>query len=193
VSDVSAGAGTEEVRAKALKGLTALLMQRHFQPGLKGWELKRILGRGYLDVLRLVDDLASEIGLKLVAVPDEEDEKDADKARYVLVTKAPLRDKEMGGWLRMEEAASLAILLSQLFVRAGAAPRRVLEDTIKEKLPAWRVEQVVNKLVRTGYLEEDGDYLKVGWRSKVEIDRDELLTSILSKQEEKETAGASGE
>jgi hypothetical protein len=82
----------------------------------------------------------------------------------------------------MEEAASLAILLSQLFVRAGSAPKRLLEDTIKEKLPAWRVQQIMNKLVRLGYLEEDGDFIRVGWRSRVEIDRDELLTSILSKR-----------
>jgi hypothetical protein len=172
----------QEIREKALKGLTTLLYQRHFQPGLKGWELKRLLGRSYLDVLKLTDSLASEFGLKLVAVPDEEDEKDPDKARYVLVTKAPLKDKELGGWLRMEEAASLAILLSQLFVRAGSAPKRLLEDTIKEKLPAWRVQQIMNKLVRLGYLEEDGDFIRVGWRSRVEIDRDELLTSILSKR-----------
>ncbi len=173
---------TQELKEKALKGLTTLLYQRHFQPGLKGWELKRLLGRSYLDVLKLTDSLASEFGLKLVAVPDEEDEKDPDKARYVLVTKAPLKDRELGGWLRMEEAASLAILLSQLFVRAGSAPKRLLEDTIKEKLPAWRVQQIMNKLVRLGYLEEDGDFIRVGWRSRVEIDRDELLTSILSKR-----------
>ncbi|HVP22688.1 MAG TPA: hypothetical protein VMS77_02100 [Conexivisphaerales archaeon] len=173
-----------ELKEKALKGLTTLLYQRHFQPGLKGWELKRLLGRNYVDVLRLTDALASDLGLKLVAVPDEDDEKDPDKARYVLVTKAPLRDREMGGWLRMEEAASLAIMLSQLFLRAGSAPRKPLEDSIKEKLPAWRVQQIMNKLVRLGYLEEDGDFIKVGWRSKVEIDRDELLTSILSKQAE---------
>ena len=171
-----------EIREKALKGLTMLLYQRHFQPGLKGWELKRLLGRSYLDVLKLTESLASEFGLKLVAVPDDEDEKDPDKARYVLVTRAPLKDRELGGWLRMEEAASLAILLSQLFVRAGSAPKRLLEDTIKEKLPAWRVQQIINKLVRLGYLEEDGDFIKVGWRSRVEIDRDELLTSILSRR-----------
>jgi hypothetical protein len=171
-----------EVREKALKGLTTLLYQRHFQPGLKGWELKRLLGRNYLDVLKLTESMASDLGLKLVAVPDEEDEKDPDKARYVLVTKAPLKDREMGGWLRMEEAASLAIVLSQLFVRAGSAPRRLLEDSIRQKLPAWRVQQIMNKLVRLGYLEEDGDFVRVGWRSKVEVDRDELLTSILSKQ-----------
>jgi hypothetical protein len=178
------GKDVAEIREKALKGLTTLLYQRHFQPGLKGWELKRLLGRGYLDVLKLTESLASEFGLKLVAVPDEEDEKDPDKARYVLVTKAPLKDRELGGWLRLEEAASLAILLSQLFVRAGSAPKRLLEDTIKEKLPAWRVQQIMNKLVRLGYLEEDGDFVRVGWRSRVEIDRDELLTSILSKRTE---------
>ncbi|MGA1975105.1 MAG: hypothetical protein ABSG92_05665, partial [Conexivisphaerales archaeon] len=57
---------TQEIREKALKGLTTLLYQRHFQPGLKGWELKRLLGRGYLDVLKLTGSLASEFGLKLV-------------------------------------------------------------------------------------------------------------------------------
>jgi hypothetical protein len=172
----------KELKEKALKGLTTLLYQRHFQPGLKGWELKRLLGRGYADVLRLTDEMAADLGLKLVAVPDVEDEKDPDKARYVLVMKAPLKDKELGGWLRMEESASLAILLSQLYVRAGSAPRRLLEDMIKEKLPAWRVAQIMNKLVRLGYIEEDGDFVRIGWRSKVEIDRDELLTSILSKR-----------
>ena len=176
----------QELKAKALKGLTTLLHQRHFQPGLKGWELKRLLGRSYLDVMKLTESMAGDLGLKLVAVPDEEDEKDPDKARYVLVTKEPLKDREMGGWLRMEESASLAILLSQLYVRSGSAPRRLLEDSIKEKLPGWRVAQIMGKLIRLGYIYEDGDFLKIGWRSKVEVDRDELLTSILSKRSDEE-------
>lgn len=174
----------KELKEKARRALSALLIQRRFQPGLKGWELKRLLGRNYLEVLKLAENEAAALGLKVVAVPDEEDEKDPDRARYVLVSKAPLKDRELGGWLRMEEAAGLALILSQLYVRNGTAPKRLLVEPLRQKLPAWRVEQIVSKLVRLGYLDEDGEFLKVGWRSKVEVNRDELLTSILSKRSE---------
>ncbi|MDG6940072.1 MAG: hypothetical protein JRN39_06705 [Nitrososphaerota archaeon] len=169
------------LREKARKALSQLLVQKHSQPGCKGWELKKALGKGYAGVMKLAETQADQIGLKLVVVPDEEAKDDPDRARYVLVSKEPLTDRDAGGWLRMEEAASLAIALSQLYVKGGMDTKKAISSIIREKLPAWRTDQVIGKLVRLGYIEEDGGYLKVGWRSKVEIDRDELLTSILSR------------
>jgi hypothetical protein len=173
------------MQEKATRALTYLLTQRHSQPGCKGWELKRILGRGYVNLLQLVQLKADNLGLRLVVVPEDDAEEDPDRSRYVLVSKFPVTDRETGGWLRMEEAASLAIALSHLYVKGGSDSKEKIVSMIREKLPAWRTDQVISKLVRFGYLEEDAGYLKVGWRSRVEIDRDELLTSILSSSEEK--------
>lgn len=152
----------KELQERAKRGLSYLLMQRHSQPGCKGWELKRILGKNYQRLLSLIEARADELGLRLVVVPDEENEGDMARARYVLVSKYPVKDREMGGWLRMEEAASLAIALTHLYTRGGSESKEAILAMIKEKLPAWRAEQVVSKLVRLGYLEEDAGYLKVG-------------------------------
>ncbi|MDG6933883.1 MAG: hypothetical protein JRN68_04230 [Nitrososphaerota archaeon] len=173
-----------QLRESARAGLRFLLIQRRSQPGCKGWELKRELGRNYLQILRLVNGMASDIGLKLVSVPDEDFPDDPDRSRYLLVSKEPLSEKDTGSWLRMEEAASLAIILSHLFVKGEVDSKAVVMTMVREKLPSWRAQQVVSKLTRLGYLEDDAGYIRVGWRTKVEIDRDELLTSILSRRPE---------
>jgi hypothetical protein len=170
-----------QLRERAMHGLRFLLIQRRNQPGCKGWELKREMGRNYLQLLKLVGSLASEIGLKLVSIPDEDFPDDPDRSRYLLVSKEPLNGRDTGSWLRMEEAASLAIVLSHLFVKGEVDSKAVLVNILKEKLPEWRAQQILSKLTRLGYIEEDSGYIKVGWRSKVEVDRDQLLTAILSK------------
>jgi len=177
---MSQDAESEELKEKARKALVYLLMQRHSQPGCRGWELKRILGRNYQRLIPLIEAKADELGLMLRVVPDE-DEEQLDKARFVLVSKYPVLDRDVGGWLRMEEAASLAIALATIYTKGGSESKDTILEILKEKLPAWRAEQIVSKLVRLGYIEEDSGYLKTGWRSKVEIDMNELLTSILTK------------
>lgn len=171
----------EELKEKAKKGLVYLLTQRHSMPGCKGWELKRVLGRNYAKIIPLIESRAEELGFQLRIVNDDNDEEDIDRARFVLVSKYPVLDKEVGGWLRMEEAASLAILLAIMHSKGGAESKESALDMLKEKLPVWRAEQIISKLIRLGYIEEDSGYLKPGWRSKIEIDINELLTSILTK------------
>ncbi|MEM3685117.1 MAG: hypothetical protein QXT39_05585 [Conexivisphaerales archaeon] len=171
----------EELKGKAKKLFSYLLVQRHSQPGCKGWELKRLAGKNYQEILKIVSIMADEANLKLVVVPDEEQKDDMDKARYVFVSKDAIGEKEGIGWMRIEEAASLAIILSQLYVKGTMESKKAIQTLLLEKLPAWRIKQIIAKLTRLGYIEEDAGYIKIGWRSKVEVDRDELLTSILSK------------
>ncbi|MEM3684440.1 MAG: hypothetical protein QXX17_02920 [Conexivisphaerales archaeon] len=179
---------SEEIREKAKKGLVYLLMQRHSQPGAKGWELKRILGKNYMKLIPLIESKAEELGMTLKIVTEEEGEleglgdENLDRARFVLVSKYPLLDREAGGWLRMEEAASLAIVLAAIHAKGNAESKDDALEIIKEKLPAWRAEQIISKLIRLGYLEEDSGYLQTGWRSKIEIDMNQLLTAILTKR-----------
>ncbi|MDG7041767.1 MAG: hypothetical protein JRN22_01805, partial [Nitrososphaerota archaeon] len=100
----------DEIRKKGLRALRLLMLDTSVQPGMKGWELKRRLGKGYTDALKIATMEADRIGLKIVTVPDEEFPEEIDRARYVLQTKEPLTDPDYGGWLRREEAAALAIL-----------------------------------------------------------------------------------
>ncbi|MEM0118549.1 MAG: hypothetical protein QXV32_08875 [Conexivisphaerales archaeon] len=176
----------EELKEKAKKGLVYLLMQRHSQPGAKGWELKRILGRNYLKLIPLIEQKAEELGMTLKIVSEENEveasDENLDRARFVLVSKHPVPDREAGGWLRMEEAASLAIILAAIHTKGSAESKDEALQMVKEKLPAWRAEQIISKLIRLGYLEEDSGYLQTGWRSKIEIDMNQLLTAILTKR-----------
>ncbi len=172
----------EELREKGIKALKMLLFEGS-TPGLKGWELKRRLGKDYLAALEVAKVEADKLGLRIVKVEDEED-KSPEKARYVLQPKEPLREAELSKWLRIEEAAALAIIDVELNLRGGMVQRKTIERILTQKLPSWRVKQILDKLKRLNYIEEDGDILRKGWRMIVEIDEPGLLKDIISKAKE---------
>lgn len=170
----------DELRKKGLRALRLLMLDTSVQPGLKGWELRRRLGKGYMDALKIAAIEADRIGLKIVTVPDEELPEEADKARYVLQTKEPLTDPDYGGWLRIEEAAALAILAIELSIRGGVIQREAAEKVLSKKLPIWRIKQILEKLKRLGYLKEEGALIRKGWRSEVEIDEPGFLRDLVN-------------
>jgi hypothetical protein len=170
----------DEIRKKGLRALRLLMLDTSVQPGMKGWELKRRLGKGYTDALKIATMEADRIGLKIVTVPDEEFPEEIDRARYVLQTKEPLTDPDYGGWLRIEEAAALAILIIELSIRGGVIQRDTSEKVLNKKLPIWRIKQILEKLKRLGYLTEEGALIRKGWRAEVEIDEPGFLRDLVN-------------
>ena len=163
--------------SKVRRAAQLLLLQRHRRAGVKGWELKRSLGRKYLDVIKLLDEELAKFGLKVKVVfqgdvnPENASIEDYDKALFIVTLRDPAKliDILTAGW-RIDDIGALAASLAYINSRGGSANRRELEDILAEKLPRWRIDYIIDKFVRYGYLEQDGQIIKIGWRSKVEID-----------------------
>ncbi|MCX8203238.1 MAG: MAGE domain-containing protein, partial [Nitrososphaeria archaeon] len=81
----------------------------------------------------------------------------------------------------IDEVAILAVTLAYLFANNERAPYKQVVELLEAKYQKWRVESVLERLVRRGYLvRTEDDALVVGWRSKVEVDRQELMRAIAS-------------
>ncbi|MDG7049315.1 MAG: hypothetical protein JRM87_04145, partial [Nitrososphaerota archaeon] len=83
-------------------------------------------------------------------------------------------------WLRIEEAAALAILIIELSIRGGVIQRDTSEKVLNKKLPIWRIKQILEKLKRLGYLTEEGALIRKGWRAEVEIDEPGFLRDLVN-------------
>ncbi|MGC8569320.1 MAG: hypothetical protein ACP5LW_04880 [Nitrososphaeria archaeon] len=175
----------EELRRKALKALRLLLIETSALPGLKGWELKKHLGKDYLNVIKVASVEADRLGMKIAIIPDDEAPKDFDRARFVLMTKEPLTESDYSRWLRIEEIASLGLILTEINLRGGSAPLEVVVRMLTEKLPRWRVNQIISKLERLGYIKEENGVLFKDWRSRVEIDETGFMKDIILYRREK--------
>jgi len=177
----------EEIRVKMKKALQLLLLPKARAPGVKGWELKRALGKDYKRVLDVLSSELEKIGLTVKVVNESGDitssvpECDFDDARYYIIFKEPpsLRDATTSG-MSVDDMAALTITLSYLASKHGKAPIKEIEKLLKEKLPNWKVEWNIRRFVRKGYLNRDGEMLSIGWRSLVEVDLKTLLTLLLS-------------
>ncbi|MCS7364634.1 MAG: hypothetical protein NDF54_04265 [archaeon GB-1867-035] len=180
---------------KVKRAAQLLLLQRHLKPGVKGWELKRALGRKYLDVIKILDEELAKFGLKVkIVFRDDVDlnnvsREDYDRALFVVTLREPTKTTDIltVGW-RIDDVGALAAALAYVNSRGGFTRRRELEDLLAEKLPRWRVDSLIDKFIRYGYLREDGGVIKIGWRAKAEIDFNMLSMLLLTSPTE-----ASGE
>jgi len=176
--------------ASKLKRATHLLFyKRHAKPGVKGWELRKALGSDYPKVLKVLDDYLKGMDLQVKTVFEEEKavEKPSleqlDKARFFVTLRGDLTPKEakMVGW-RIDDLAGLAIAISYIISKKGTAPRKEVEDLLKEKLPGWKVGLNVDRYIRYGYLTEDeSEQLYLDWRTRAEVDQKALIDLVLSR------------
>lgn len=174
----------EEIEQKARKVLKLLLIETSSIPGMKGWELKKHVGRDYLNAVKVAAVQADGLGMKIAIVPDEEDPENMDRARFVLMPKEPISELELSRWMRIEEVAALAILISEITIRGGAAPLQAVERILTSKLPKWRVNQIISKLKRLGYIKEENGLIMKDWRSKLEIDETGFIREIITISDE---------
>ncbi|RLE66162.1 MAG: hypothetical protein DRJ38_02370 [Thermoprotei archaeon] len=98
------------------------------------------------------------------------------KALFITVLKEPptLQELKTSGW-RIDDIAMLSVSLLYLLSRGGKASRKELLNVLYSKFGKWRVNYVVERLIKLGYLEEEDENIVIGWRSKIEIDFNKLL------------------
>lgn len=174
-----------DINVKLERAAQLLLIQRHRRPGVKGWELKRVLGRKYLDIIKILDEELSKFGLrvKIIFMGDvsESRPEDYDKAVFMVTFKFPAKvtDVLTAGW-SIDELGALAACVAFINSRGGSVRRIEVENILAEKLPRWRIDLILDRFIRLGYLEIKDDHLSLGWRSRAEIDVDLLSLGLLS-------------
>lgn len=178
------------IYASKLKRATHLLFyKRHMKPGVKGWELRKALGADYPKVLKLLDDHLKTIDLQVKTVFEEQKEiekpslEQLDRARYFITLRGEITPKEakMVGW-RIDDLAGLAITISYIISNRGKAPRKEIEDMLRDKLPGWKVGVNIDRYIRYGYLTQDeNEQLYLDWRTRAEVDQKALIDLVLTK------------
>jgi len=166
---------------KLRKAFQVLLLQRGRNPGVKGWELKRHLGREYRKIVELLGKEISALGLEVFEVKGPDGTEDA--SRFLLRFKEPptLSEAETSG-IRIDDLAVLAATIAFINAKQGKAGRKEVEQFLRAKFPKWRVEYSLDRYVKKGYLEQDDRALmRVGWRTRAEVDEKTLMTMILSR------------
>ena len=163
-----------------------LFFKRGRVPGARAWELKSGLGKEYLKVLTQLDESLKDLDLEVKKVesqvlsdykpgPDGEEE-----SRYFVRLKGSLtpREARMTGW-RIDNLAALAACLSLIVSKQGKSERKELEEIIGQKVGRWRALTLTDAFLRSGYLEEDEEGLvKLGWRTRAELDLENLMMLI---------------
>lgn len=167
-------------QARLRKAARLLLYRGHYRPGVKGWELARQLGSDYVDVVRALNNILDTLGLEVIAV-DESGEKldlkgDLRKATFVVVLKEQpsLSEARTSGW-RIDDLAILSASLLYLYSKGGSSSRGELVNFLRSRFRGPRLSYALGRLVRLGYLEEEGETVKIGWRSKIEVDLERLV------------------
>ncbi len=179
-----------ELRAKLKRAAHMLFFRTHSRPGVKGWELKKGLGRNYLKVVDLLNKELEKIGLRIEAISQEggrpKNEQDFLYSTFFVTFKDPPDWPEVrgSGW-RIDEMAALTACLSLILSRGGKIRRKEIDELLEKKIPSWRTRAMTEKFLRMGYLSlsEENEVI-VGWRSMVEIDLQKLMNLLLGKETE---------
>ncbi|MDW8360519.1 MAG: hypothetical protein RMK31_08080 [Candidatus Caldarchaeum sp.] len=110
-------------RKKLSTAMAMLLFTSHRLPGVRGYELRRRIGKNYLKVLESLNHRLEPLGLRvrtLFETPGDRQpsEEDYDRARYFITLTDPLSLSEIvaAGW-RVDDLAVLATALAVLFSR----------------------------------------------------------------------------
>ncbi len=174
------------ISKKVKKAAQLLLYQHHRLPGSKGWEIKKVLGKDYMKIIKLLERKFDDLGLEIKIVYSDGIEHlsptddDLEQARFYVLSKMPIQTGEvsLSGW-RIDTLAVLAAALALITSKQGKATRREAEELLQEKFPDWKVDQDLNRFIRKGYLDEDDTgMLFIGWRTRAEIDRKKLMGII---------------
>lgn len=172
------------------KAIQTLLYKQHAMPGVKGWELRRSIGKDYVKVLEALNLRLEELGLIVRIVfegsdkPENPNVEVFDSARYYVTLSEPMTptDLKMSGW-RIDNIAALAVTAAYLLSRQGKSSRKEIESVLRQKFPQWKLDYNLSRFIRQGYLTEDDEgMLYLGWRSRAEIDAKQLLNLVLNKE-----------
>ncbi len=157
------------------------MVRRRRYPGVREWELEKYLGRNYTEVLEELGKHLSKLGLEIKEVVIREGERDI-KHFLVVPSRTAVHEELKQLPFRVDEAAVYAIALSMILSREGLkVPRKEVLELASTKLPEYRVERALNRVVRMGYLKEDGDDLTIGLRTYLEMDIDRLSAILAGR------------
>jgi hypothetical protein len=179
---------------KMKRAVELLFYKRHWEPGVKGWELRRRIGSDYPRVLNLLNDYLERLGLTVKTVFEEEGNPpqnptldQLDKARFYVALKETQTsgEQKLVGW-RIDDLAGLAVSLGYIISQGGKASRKDVEDLLREKLPSWRTDLNLNRYLRAGYIiEDENGQFYLGWRTRAEVDQRKLVDLLLEASESK--------
>ena len=181
--------------SKVKRATQMLFYKRHQKPGVKGWELHKVLGSDYPKVLDVLDDYLKPLDLQVKTVFEEEKApekptlEELDKARFFVALRGDLsvKDKLMG-W-RIDDLAGLAITISFIISKKGQAARKDVEKLLSEKMPNWKVGFNIDRYIRYGYLtQDDNGQLFLDWRTRAEVDQKKLIDMLLSAEKQEAEA-----
>ena len=167
-----------------------LFFKKHRKAGVKGWELRRVLGADYPKVLKIMQKYLEPFGLEVKTVFEEGNDgknptlKQVDRARFCIRLSGQLTPKttKMIGW-RIDDLAGLAITVAYITSNNGKAPRKEVEELLREKLPEWQVNFNIDRYINYGYITQDEkQLLYMDWRTRAEIDHN-LFVDLLLKSE----------
>ncbi len=176
------GSDAAELREKLSRAAQLLLFRHHIQPGAKGWELKKALGRDYAQILKLLDAELEKLGLAVKQVTEGEESPESERWFVTLRGHPKLTDARTFGW-RVDDMAMLTVTMAHILSKGGKAPLKEIERMLGEKFPRWRVESTIDRFIRRGYLSEDDQgVLYLGWRAMAEVDQRTLLGMLLGKE-----------
>ena len=186
--------------SKVKKATQILFYKRHQKPGVKGWELHKVLGSDYPKVLDLVEDYLKPLDLQVKVVFEEEKTpekptiEELDKARFfVALSNGSVTKDKLMGW-RIDDLAGLAITISFIISKKGQAARKDVEKLLGEKMPNWKIGLNLDRYIRYGYLmQDDKGQLFLDWRTRAEIDQKALINMLLNAEKQKEEAAEPAE
>ncbi|MEM2099264.1 MAG: hypothetical protein QXU99_05940 [Candidatus Bathyarchaeia archaeon] len=188
---VSTGKRKSIYASKIKRATHMLFYRRHQKPGVKGWELHRVLGTDYPKVLEILDEYLKNLDLQIKTVFEETEAptgkptlEELDRARFYVTLRGDLTPKEtkMIGW-RIDDLAGLAVTIAYVISKKGQAPRREIEKILSEKLPNWKVNLNIDRYIRYGYLQQDDkEQIYLDWRTRAEVDEKALIDMLLSSE-----------
>ncbi len=166
---------------KVRKAFQVLILQRGRNPGVKGWELKRHLGRDYRKIVEVLSEDVSALGLEVFEVKGADGTDDSSRFLLRFRESPTVSEAETSG-IRIDDLAVLAATIAFINSKQGRAARREVEHFLRDKFPKWRVEYSLDRYVKRGYLEQDDkSLLHIGWRTRAEVDEKTLMTMIISR------------
>src|SRR5215467_4016367 len=169
---------------KVRKAFQVLVLQRGRNPGVKGWEMKRHLGRDFRKILEVLSEDVSPMGLEVYEVKGADGTEDSSRFLLRFKETPTVTEAEMSG-IRIDDLAVLAATIAYVNSKQGRVARREVEAFLREKFPKWRVEYSLDRYVKRGYLEQDDRAMvHIGWRTRAEVDEKTLMTLILSRAQE---------
>jgi hypothetical protein len=166
---------------KTRRAFQVLIVQRGRNPGVKGWEMRRYLGKDYKAILEVLSDDLKPLGLEVHQVPGPEGTDDS--TRFLLRFRDPptVSEAETAGF-RIDDLAVLAASIALVNSKQGRTSRKELEGFLKTKFPRWRIDYSVDRYIKRGYLDiDDKELIRIGWRTRAEIDERSLMTMILAQ------------